>query len=102
MNDGITQPMLAPMITSIASILVACFSFFLNVLYTNKEHRKKNTTYLLTNFYNPICSLLAENRELYLHFGPKTFSDYDMNKRMESGVLWESVKKKQLFQIWIL
>jgi len=84
------------MIPSIISILVACLSFFLNALYTNRKYRKKKDEYLLNNFYNPICSLLTENSRLYSCFGPKTFSEYNMDRRMESGELWESIKTKAL------
>lgn len=88
--------MLVLIITSLVSIFIAWFSFFLGVWNTNKRYNKEKREYFIMNFYNPICSLLSENNLLYLKFGPKTFNNYNLNKRAEAGELWESIKKEAI------
>jgi hypothetical protein len=88
--------MLTLIITSLVSILVAWFSFFLGVINTKRGHYREKSEYIITNFFNPICSLLFENTKLYSNFGPKTFSDFDLDKRAEAGELWESIKEEAI------
>jgi len=88
--------MQAFIITNLVSIFVAWFSFFLGVKNTKKRYAMEKNEFIITNFYNPICSLLLENSKLYLNFGPETFSNFNFDKRAEAGELWESIKREAL------
>jgi len=90
--------MLALIITNIVSIFVAWFSFFLGVLNTKKRYIMEKNESIITNFYNPICSLLLENSKLYSNFGPETFNNFNLDKRAEAGELWESIKVEALIK----
>lgn len=46
----------------------------------------------LTEFYNPLYTLLHVNREVFQAVGPQTFPD-DPNRREAAGELWEATKK---------
>lgn len=46
----------------------------------------------LTEFYNPLYTLLQVNRDVFEAIGPQTFPD-DPNRRDAAGELWEATKK---------
>ena len=81
---------------AILAVFTALFIVKWQSFIDYKKYIKENNEYFLTSFYNPICSLLLENSKLYSNFGPETFSKYDMDKRAESGELWESIKEKAI------
>jgi hypothetical protein len=70
--------------------------FFLGVINTKRRYIREKNESIITNFYNPICSLLLENSKLYSNFGPETFNKFDLDKRAEAGELWESIKVEAL------
>jgi hypothetical protein len=45
----------------------------------------------LTEFYNPLFTLLHVNRDVFKAVGPQTFPD-DPNRREAAGELWEATK----------
>ena len=83
-------------INHVVTIFSVFLAFWLGANYAEKIRKKEKNEAIVENFYNPLCSLLKENNQLYEDFSQKTFDNDNFNKRDEAGCLWESLKEKAI------